>query len=882
MTDTIVSSGATSTGVTVNSGDTLTVLSGGTAVDAVVNSGGVEFVSGTDSGATVNLSGVQNVFAGGVANNVTVNSGGVEYVDGTTNSTLLLHGEEIVLSGGTSFLTTVSGAQEGNFISLEVVSAGGQSFVTTLVAGGLEWVLGIAHETIVSASGQQYVFHGGVASGTTIMGSGLESVESGGIASGSVVSFGGQQTVSSGGVASDSIVHGVQRVSSGGVASGTVVSGGALDLFGTGFGTVVSSGGEETILSGGLASGSVVSSGGLQDVFIGGVASSSVIRGGELDLAGAGFGTVVSSGGRVDLSGIGVGTVVSSGGMETILSGGLASGTTVSDGGQEVVSASGVANGTIITGTGLQTVHSGGTARSATVESGGLQHVFSGGVASDTTVDLGGSVTVSDGGHLSGTIADNGIIVYTLSGTETFAGTLSGFGQVVEQGSGTLVLSNGPGFSGTIVISGGTVELGIPSAAGTAQIDFATGGSEELKIDGPTMPTNTISGLGVGDHIDLAGIVFSSGTTATVSGGQLTVANGGSTLAVLNVDGLADGTPVSVSNNGSGGTELIVCFCRGTRIQTERGEIPVEALAVGDRVVTLSGELKPIRWIGFGRDLVTVKNPLARPIIVRRGALADEVPRRDLYLTHGHALHFDGVLIPVEHLVNHRSILWDDEARVVEYYHIELEDHDVVFAEGAPAESYYDDTNRALFHNTRPGSTPGAARPTFAPVLHSGEIVGRVWAALSARVGERGIADTTDDPDLHLVIDGVRLDPASVADCLYTFTLAAPPSSPLLLASRSAVPSLLGVSRHEHRRLGVAIRQIVLAAPGVTTAFDHDAALFAEGGCHAAEPGFCWTDGDLALPAHLFTHLAGPFRLFVHTARLGMRYPLTLPAAKAA
>jgi Hint domain len=36
-------------------------------------------------------------------------------------------------------------------------------------------------------------------------------------------------------------------------------------------------------------------------------------------------------------------------------------------------------------------------------------------------------------------------------------------------------------------------------------------------------------------------------------------------------------------------------------------------------------------------------------------------------------------------LVNHRSILWDDAARVVEYYHIELADHDVVFAEGGSA-----------------------------------------------------------------------------------------------------------------------------------------------------------------------------------------------------
>src|SRR6185295_15646960 len=94
-----------------------------------------------------------------------------------------------------------------------------------------------------------------------------------------------------------------------------------------------------------------------------------------------------------------------------------------------------------------------------------------------------------------------------------------------------------------------------------------------------------------------------------------------------------------------------------------------------------------------------------------------------------------GVLIPVEHLVNHRSILWDDAARVVEYYHIELADHDVLFAEGAPAESYYDANNRAFFQNTREGSEAAGARPIFAPVLNAGESVERVWAALFERAG---------------------------------------------------------------------------------------------------------------------------------------------------
>src|SRR5207237_10353291 len=123
------------------------------------------------------------------------------------------------------------------------------------------------------------------------------------------------------------------------------------------------------------------------------------------------------------------------------------------------------------------------------------------------------------------------------------------------------------------------------------------------------------------------------------------------------------------------------------------------------------------------------------PVSVRPAALPANVPVRDLSLTHGHALYLDGVLIPVENLINHRSIVWDDRARVVEYYHIELEDHDVVLANGAPAETYYDAANRARFQNTRPGSTAGPAKPTVAPVLNGGAVVERGWAELFARGG---------------------------------------------------------------------------------------------------------------------------------------------------
>ena len=147
------------------------------------------------------------------------------------------------------------------------------------------------------------------------------------------------------------------------------------------------------------------------------------------------------------------------------------------------------------------------------------------------------------------------------------------------------------------------------------------------------------------------------------------------------------------------------------------------------------------------------------------------------------------------------------------------------------------------------------------------------------RFGTRPQDATTADPNLHLVVAGTRLDPASVTGGLYTFTLAAPPRPPLHLRSRSAVPSLNGQSRRDHRRLGVALRPIVLSAPGILTALDHTAPSLAESGAYPAEPHHTWTDGDLALPAEAFAHLPDGFRIIVHTGRQPMRYPTAAPAA---
>jgi acid phosphatase len=311
---------------------------------------------------------------------------------------------------------------------------------------------------------------------------------------------------------------------------------------------------------------------------------------------------------------------------------------------------------------------------------------------------------------------------------------------------------------------------------------------------------------------------------------------------------------------GNGVFGATVCFAAGTRIRTKRGEVPIEQLKIGDKVVTQSGQEEPIVWIGTGNVLVMPgRRSAATSVIVRKNALGDNVPYGDLRLTKGHSLHLDGVLIPVEFLVNHRSIVWDDRARELAIYHIELPKHAVLLANGAPAESYRDDGNRWLYHNANTGWSLPPQEPC-APVLTGGPVVDGIWRQLLDRAGPRTEMPTTNDPDLHLLVDGRRIDAHYRVGSIYAFRLFAPPHSVRIL-SRAAVPGELGVAR-DPRLLGVALEKITLwQGPNLTLMEANDIALVE--GFHAFETvnGLRWTNGNALLPEMLFAGFKGPIEL---------------------
>jgi hypothetical protein len=308
-----------------------------------------------------------------------------------------------------------------------------------------------------------------------------------------------------------------------------------------------------------------------------------------------------------------------------------------------------------------------------------------------------------------------------------------------------------------------------------------------------------------------------------------------------------------------------ICFGAGTLISTPSGEVEVERLGTGDMVLTQAGAARRVVWVGRGQVMVSRgRRSPATPVIVRKGALADNVPHQDLRVTKGHAFHIDGVLIPVEFLVNHRSIIWDDMAQEVTIYHVELETHDVLLANGAPAESYRDDGNRWLFQNVN-DSWDQPEKAPFAPVLTGGPVVDQAWRRLLDRSGPRRGVPLTDDPDLHLVVDGKRIDAEAPDDMVRVFTLPAA-FRRVQIVSRSAVPEELGVTR-DPRALGVALRRLVVRQSTWFRRIDiADPALSSGFHAYEAEGRIRWTDGGAELPVSLLAGRAGRLELVLHLA----------------
>jgi hypothetical protein len=161
------------------------------------------------------------------------------------------------------------------------------------------------------------------------------------------------------------------------------------------------------------------------------------------------------------------------------------------------------------------------------------------------------------------------------------------------------------------------------------------------------------------------------------------------------------------------------------RVLTDGGPVAIESLEIGTLVMTESGALKPIVGIGRIAYSKTANAPWeanVAPILVTQSAISAGVPERDLYLSANHSIWIDDYLIPVRHVVNGSSIVQvPAEVDVIEYYHLEFAQHEVMYAEGVAVESLQvaDAETYRIFTEFRrdDGAPPAAAMVPYGPVL---------------------------------------------------------------------------------------------------------------------------------------------------------------------
>ncbi|MEO6840888.1 MAG: Hint domain-containing protein [Bradyrhizobium sp.] len=451
------------------------------------------------------------------------------------------------------------------------------------------------------------------------------------------------------------------------------------------------------------------------------IISQGSLIGGVANAFSANSSVTVSSHTTLDLGGFNqtIALLISSGSSATVTNSGAAAATLMTGGSGNSTFAGAIQDGAHATG--LAKIGTGALTLS------GKTNTYTGGtdviggslsISADANLGTGGTLALGNGTTLDLTSSFTLAHTITIAGDPTFdvatgqsvaisAAIADGAqaGEVEKTDGGTLRLTADNTYSGGTTIEGGTLELANASAAGSGPITFDS--DVTLAIDGTTMPSNTLDGFTSGDTIDLTSIgnVPGSHVDMDYQSKVLTITEG-SSLYQLNFNPnesfAGDFFHLTTDGNGTQITEdQIACYCRGTLLTAECGDVPVERLAIGDKVITASGALRPIKWIGTrsygGRFIMGRKDIL--PICFKAGSLGDNAPKRDLWISPHHAMFLEGMLIEAKDLVNGVSILQAEQVEEVEYFHIELETHDVIIAEGALSESFVDDDSRAMFHN---------------------------------------------------------------------------------------------------------------------------------------------------------------------------------------
>ncbi|CAI3951730.1 Hint domain-containing protein [Commensalibacter papalotli (ex Botero et al. 2024)] len=686
-------------------------------------------------------------------------------------------------------------------------------------------------------------------------------VVSNGNASNTNILSGGNLIVTSNGSVSDTSIY------SGGLFS--VISGASVSR------TIILSGAEFTASSGASITEITISDGGLFTASPGANVANIFI------LSGVQY--AVSSG--INISGI----YVSSGGQIPVASGASIIDTTINSGGQLTVALGVNVSGIFIYSGGQLTVSSGVTISNAYINSADLIGpsgvtfynasiggeftipsnmnfihtsvytsakiiVASGATMSDTQVFAQGTLIVASGAIISNTSVGSLIVSSGGSAINTYVYangdvTVSSGGSItsVDLG-GLLTVSSGGKINGEITLHGGYATI-YPDAGGT--INFPGNGNHGLTISGlenggiVTTLINNFDGASTSwsDQIKLAGIQTSNVTNVAfedvngnINGDFVTlILNNGNKIS-LNIPG-AKNEGYHLASDSTGNLIYEVCFLAGSMIKTLEGEIAVEDIRIGDKILSFNWQqnkedVQSVRWVGNK----TVKvNPTLHddeagyPVRILKDAIAEGTPCKDLLITPEHCLFFNGKFTPARMFVNGYSIFYDYSITNYTYYHFETEEHSVIWANGVLTESYLDTGNQTQFSQhgdcailIRPKKPKTWGKDAGAPLMVDRSYVEPLYHTLLQRAIKMGLPmmqdknQLTHDPDFHLITqDGLTIEPISHFQGRYIFPLPDENIKSVYLVSRtSRLNDIDGPFEDNRHELGISVGsiQIVSAA----------------------------------------------------------------------
>ncbi len=291
---------------------------------------------------------------------------------------------------------------------------------------------------------------------------------------------------------------------------------------------------------------------------------------------------------------------------------------------------------------------------------------------------------------------NNKNVLFGLSGDDSISGLGKADILIGNEGNDTLDGGAGADFLdggiGADVLIGGA---GRDTLVGGAGSDVLTGGAgADTFVFASGSGSDRITDLAGADRIDLRSLPGVDNID------DLSFARDGANTVVT----LPDGSTITVEGKGVNFVKDridVACLLRGTSVLTADGEVAVEDLRIGSMVHTVGGSAGAVKWIGrrsYSGEYV-LGNAKVSPVLFTAGSLGPNTPSRDLYVSPEHAILVDHVLVTANLLINGSSIRQIDTMDRVDYFHVELENSEVIFTNGAATESYVEHGNRGMFEN---------------------------------------------------------------------------------------------------------------------------------------------------------------------------------------